>query len=992
MREQPSSISPREVSSINGLSSPKGLLATTNTRPRSERTWRINGECDSPTNDKSELKQPVKQRQSILQKPTHPQTTPTNRVTPFMAKSISALNSAPSYAAVTSGASPNSGGAQGKAQAKNINVSGFSRSKSEMSNGTAVANLPQPQAIIDNNSNGSQHIISSNSGGASSSRLGYRRRGSDTSRAIGPRGRTMEWSSTYGNDGLNYHTNINNQIHQKQQHQQNYQHSRYNSLLDDKLHEEKEIEAGSHGSSVSSLTIPNPCDARSIGGYRYKGTKRLKFRSRWLNIAAAPDGQQHAAMVCTDSLIAISVDEFSDKGEIHFGGRRHDFTFDFKDVIWDPSRYIITGSNSGVICAWDPENPRNCVNRLENASRPIIRLAAKPGDPNVVIAAYSGMGVHSIDIREPRPRKRSHVTSSNHTFNDVHCNPVKSHEIATIDNNGRVMVWDTRTKKQSVNTILAHGSATAHAVAWHPDGSYIASGGDDRHIKIWDVNVDYQKLYEKPYCDISTPYYVRRIAWRPGHKTQLASFSADLDHRVYVWDTREPYHHVMYQDHVESNTTGFLWYDENRLWSCTLGGDFIDCDVRSGMTRTSKYLSTGSACFSPFHELAVATYQDIPAPKLQSGENPDSLKAEEDAQFNESDEACDLTNWDVYPHASFVQDIGEVLDDLPTPDRIVYLAENFVLDGTDVYKSCQHNYNAAISVECYQIAKTWQLLQNMFGYARPILREQNQGQGVLGASNQPGSTETNKEQESGPKDPSRNSYGTKSIIGFQEHDIPENTDPSPDTDSETNQLIKHGGSSGFGTQRTIDICTKGRTTKQDCKYILDLCEYYCDQGNPQMSVTIALVMSKFINLIKWTNAQGWFSEYIGYLDRLQATTAATWILNACPFEAVKDHFFDNMGIKWSCGHCNEKLEPINGLSRWYCVTCNRASQTCSICLLPVKGRYIWCQGCGHGGHAQHINEWFSEHRNEVCPAGCGHQCQFYPDSLDDEVASVVDIA
>lgn len=42
-------------------------------------------------------------------------------------------------------------------------------------------------------------------------------------------------------------------------------------------------------------------------------------------------------------------------------------------------------------------------------------------------------------------------------------------------------------------------------------------------------------------------------------------------------------------------------------------------------------------------------------------------------------------------------------------------------------------------------------------------------------------------------------------------------------------------------------------------------------------------------------------------------------------------------------------------------------------LQPVKGLYVWCQGCGHGGHLQHLKDWFDG--NSLCPtAGCGHIC------------------
>lgn len=40
----------------------------------------------------------------------------------------------------------------------------------------------------------------------------------------------------------------------------------------------------------------------------------------------------------------------------------------------------------------------------------------------------------------------------------------------------------------------------------------------------------------------------------------------------------------------------------------------------------------------------------------------------------------------------------------------------------------------------------------------------------------------------------------------------------------------------------------------------------------------------------------------------------------------------------------------------------------------MKGLFIWCQGCSHGGHLGHIKEWFGV--NKQCPTGCGHFCEF----------------
>jgi len=73
-------------------------------------------------------------------------------------------------------------------------------------------------------------------------------------------------------------------------------------------------------------------------------------------------------------------------------------------------------------------------------------------------------------------------------------------------------------------------------------------------------------------------------------------------------------------------------------------------------------------------------------------------------------------------------------------------------------------------------------------------------------------------------------------------------------------------------------------------------------------------------------------------------------------------------VHTSCSTCNTPLE--NG---WSCKKCKKIVAQCSFCNQKVKGLYVWCQICGHGGHSNHISDWFSV--EETCPStGCGHRC------------------
>ncbi|KAG9301687.1 hypothetical protein G9A89_016758 [Geosiphon pyriformis] len=58
-----------------------------------------------------------------------------------------------------------------------------------------------------------------------------------------------------------------------------------------------------------------------------------------------------------------------------------------------------------------------------------------------------------------------------------------------------------------------------------------------------------------------------------------------------------------------------------------------------------------------------------------------------------------------------------------------------------------------------------------------------------------------------------------------------------------------------------------------------------------------------------------------------------------------------------CGNCQRKMPGIK----------------CSICHRIVKGLMNFCVVCSHGGHTDHLREWFAAGNNQ-CPSGCGCLC------------------
>jgi hypothetical protein len=71
-----------------------------------------------------------------------------------------------------------------------------------------------------------------------------------------------------------------------------------------------------------------------------------------------------------------------------------------------------------------------------------------------------------------------------------------------------------------------------------------------------------------------------------------------------------------------------------------------------------------------------------------------------------------------------------------------------------------------------------------------------------------------------------------------------------------------------------------------------------------------------------------------------------------------------------CPMCDSEIQPNNS---GFCPHCHDFALRCSICDMAVRGLCTFCETCHHGGHLNHIVEWFSS-RNAVCPTGCGCHC------------------
>ncbi|KTW26776.1 hypothetical protein T552_02777 [Pneumocystis carinii B80] len=162
--------------------------------------------------------------------------------------------------------------------------------------------------------------------------------------------------------------------------------------------------------------------------------------------------------------------------------------------------------------------------------------------------------------------------------------------------------------------------------------------------------------------------------------------------------------------------------------------------------------------------------------------------------------------------------------------------------------------------------------------------------------------------------------------------------------------------------------------------IQTLAEYYSEIGDIQMCATIVLLMSKYTNFDS-LKMEKWIGEYIELLQKYRLFITMTEVINASSSLLIRALNQSETSVYINCYSCQKPIinqKPNNTFS--YCKHCRNIPNGCTICDIPVKGQYLWCQSCGHGGHTQCLKNWFINNYNHygTCPAiDCNHHCALF---------------
>uniref|UniRef100_A0A8C9IYG6 GATOR2 complex protein WDR24 n=1 Tax=Panthera tigris altaica TaxID=74533 RepID=A0A8C9IYG6_PANTA len=644
-----------------------------------------------------------------------------------------------------------------------------------------------------------------------------------------------------------------------------------------------------------------------------------------------------------------------------------------------------------------------------------------------------GAGVQSLQGRhtwlpsllEPPVGWLSHLlppwmsTGQSESVRDVQFSIRDYFTFASTFENGNVQLWDIRRPDRCERMFTAH-NGPVFCCDWHPeDRGWLATGGRDKMVKVWDMTTHRAK---EVHC-VQTIASVARVKWRPECRHHLATCSMMVDHNIYVWDVRRPFvPAAMFEEHRDV-TTGIAWrhpHDPSFLLSGSKDSTLCQHLFRDASQPVERANPEG-LCYGLFGDLAFAAKESLVA--AESGRKPYAGDRRHPIFFKRKlDPAEPFVGL-----ASSALSVFEIEPGSGSMNWFVDTAERYALAGRPLAELCDHNAKVARELGRNQVAQTWTMLRIIYcspGLAPATSLNHSVGKGsscglplmnsfnlkdmapglgsetrldrskgdtrsdtVLLDSSATLITNEDNEETEGSDVPA--DYLLGDVEGEEdelylldpEHAHPEepeyvlpqeafplrheivDTPPGPEhlqdkadsphvSGSEADAASSAPMDSSFSLISVSHALYDSRLPPDFFSALVcDMLRFYAEQGDVQMAVSVLIVLGERVRKdIDEQTQEHWYTSYIDLLQRFCLWNVSNQVVKLSTSRAVSCLNQASTTLHVNCSHCKRPMSSRG----WVCDRCHRCASMCAVCHHVVKGLFVWCQGCSHGGHLQHI--------------------------------------
>ncbi|KAH1017458.1 GATOR complex protein WDR24 isoform X1 [Dendroctonus ponderosae] len=712
--------------------------------------------------------------------------------------------------------------------------------------------------------------------------------------------------------------------------------------------------------------------------------------------------------------------------------------FSCNDVAWSLSddHYVATAATNGHVCVWNLTKMGRAMQEqdYQDHKRTVNKVNFHATDPFKLISGSQDGTMRYFDVRVKNAV--SVFYSNTESVRDVQFSPHNSYTFSAVSENGNVQIWDVRKPDKLQIQFTAH-SGPVFACDWHPESTWLATASRDKTIKVWDLTskptLEYtihtiasigfvkwrpQYKYQIASCalvidcsiniwDVRRPYIpfasfnehrdiASGVAWRGDPNIFLSSGRDNTLFHHSFNDAQKPAN--------KANPQGISLNAKGEVVCCRKMNIASITPSSSNQNSLSKAVGlmrkiSTSQAVDTFHQAASHTYNF----------NPNNVEQQESSVFlklannyllhgRSVSELCER-------NATVAMELGK--NDVSVSWNIIKImyAEEFAPSSMSL--NANKHEDGACSAENTddQKSKGGETPAAQFSGGDEETENEDQVDNAfpnyLNVRNGClpkgdfffGENELDVELEGAPVFLDYYQYGfrlnpvTPEQIDWTlpteafpiRHKILDRS-PPPEQFPDHHQSLSYREDSHTiqvddqlpGMLANIKPCRK--PCWDPSSIVIETLHHYASLGDVQTVASILIVLGesrKYLTGLSETLQEHWLLGYIERLSRYKLWNITNQVIKLSWLPNVSQLNQQSTTMHTNCGKCTKPLQRVG----WLCDRCHTPEYgLCSICHQVVRGLYVWCQGCSHGGHIVHMKQWLAQKR--VCPTGCGHMCEY----------------
>ncbi|XP_066247977.1 GATOR2 complex protein WDR24 [Euwallacea similis] len=710
--------------------------------------------------------------------------------------------------------------------------------------------------------------------------------------------------------------------------------------------------------------------------------------------------------------------------------------FSCNDVAWSLSddHYVATAATNGHVCVWNLSRIGKAMQEqdYQDHKRTVNKVNFHATEPYKLISGSQDGTMRYFDIRVKNAV--SVFYSNTESVRDVQFSPHNSYTFSAVSENGSVQIWDVRKPDKLQVQFTAH-SGPVFACDWHPEATWVATASRDKTIKVWDLTnkptLEYtihtiasigcvkwrpQHKYQIASCalvidcsiniwDIRRPYIpyaafnehrdiASGVAWRGDPNVFLSSGRDNTLYHHSFNDAQKPASKANPQG-ITVNAKGEIVNCRKVVSTITNNNSSSQNSISKAVVLIRKISTTQS--IDNFHQATSHIYNF----------NPNNVDQQEASIFIKLAKSYTLFGRSVSElcerNAAIAEEFGK--DDVAVTWKIIkaMYGEEFIQnsiksnnkheDGIGIMEIIEDQKSKGGETPVAQFSGGDEETENEDHVDNAFPNYLNFRNGCLPKGDFFfGENELDVELDGAPVILDFYQYGLRinQVTAEVDWTLPNEAFPIRheilDRSPPPEQFPDHHHSMNFAEDtHTIQVDDRlpGMLTKiRPCQkpswdpssIVIDTLIHYSNLGDLQSVASILIVLGnsrKYLTGLSESLQEHWLLGYIDILCRHKLWDISNQVIKTSWLPNVSQLNQQSTTMHTNCGKCLKPLQRVG----WLCDRCHTSENgVCSLCHQVVRGLYVWCRGCSHGGHIGHMKQWLT--MKGVCPTGCGHRCEY----------------